>query len=89
MLRTLWEMGLSPTSPAPNLQLSIEPLSNGSTRITWNSTVGRGYQLEETTNNQTWLAVSPWIRATSGTTVYTLPPPPRGPGSLFRVQVQP
>jgi hypothetical protein len=80
---------MSPTSPAPNLQISIQPLSNGSTRVIWNSTVGRGYQLEVTTNNQTWLAVSPWIRATSGTTVYTLPPPPFGPGSLFRVRVQP
>jgi hypothetical protein len=80
---------MSPTSPAPYLRLTIATLNGGSTRLSWNSTVGRGYQLEANTNNLTWFPVSPWIRATSGTTVYTLPPPPAGPECMFRVQVQP
>jgi len=74
---------------APNLRLTAQRLSTGAIRLQWPSGTGRGYRVQGSSNAKTWLPVSDWIRATSGTTTFTLPPVTVGGPYLFRVEVQP
>jgi hypothetical protein len=76
------------TDLAPTFTVSTQLQTNGLV-ITWTSSSGRGYQVEESTNTTTWFAVSPWIQARGPSTSYTLPTSSSGACHMFRVQVQP
>jgi len=82
--------GTDPTNPLPpHFRLSAQRQPNNSVRLSWTSSVGRGYRVEGSTNARVWTPISDWIRAASATTTFTLPPPATGAPYLFRVEVQP
>ena len=74
---------------APDLRLSAQPLTNGILRLSWNSSVGRGYQLQTTTNFGNWTPISAWTQAVSATTSLTVPASASSALKLFRVEVRP
>jgi hypothetical protein len=83
------ESTLTSSGLAPNLRLTAQQLSTGAIRLQWPSGRGRGYRVYGSTNAHNWAPASDWIRATSGTTTYTLPAITPGGPYLFRVEVQP
>jgi hypothetical protein len=58
-------------------------------RLTWPTAIGRGYQVEGSTNGTFWVPVSAWNQATTTTMTNLLSAPVHGAPYLFRVEVRP
>jgi hypothetical protein len=72
-----------------SLSLSAQPQANKILRLTWPSSIGRGYCLEASSNMVAWTPFTPWAQAVTTNTSYTLSIATNGPLRFFRVQVQP
>ena len=82
--------GTDPTVPDSSLRLAKPVIqADGAIRLEWPSQSGRAYRIKGSTNAITWTEVTDWIRASSGTSTYTLPPPTPGAPYLFRLEVRP
>jgi subtilisin family serine protease len=82
--------GTDPTVPDSKLRVTTPVmLADGAIRLEWPSLSGRAYRVKGSTNAVIWTDVTDWIRASSGTSNYILPPPAPGAPYLFRVEVHP
>jgi hypothetical protein len=81
--------GTDPTNAASNLRfLSAVVQPNRQVEFQWSAVPGRAYQVQATTNLQTWLPVTDWLPALGSPMSYTLTNSTPGAG-LYRVLVRP
>src|SRR6185295_19817819 len=68
--------GTDPKAPDSILRVaSPVVLANGAIRLEWASFAGRAYRVKGSTDAVSWTDVTDWIRASSGLSSHTLPPP--------------
>jgi len=85
-----FQSGTDPTLAASRFHISsITRLGDGTFRLSWPSSIGRGYRVFGSSNLTSWQTLSAWTQAMSGTTTSIIPAPAPGAPNLFRVQVQP
>ena len=74
---------------APNLKLSARATTNGQILLNWNSSPGRAYQVQGSTNGTVWMSISGWIPAATSSMNYVVPSFTPPTPYLFRLQVEP
>lgn len=89
MFRVEWLGSSSPLAPAPTLRVNASLLGNSTVRLTWPSTIGRGYRIHGSINGTNWSAYTGWLQATANSSQFTLPTPTNNAPRMFRVEVKP
>jgi hypothetical protein len=82
--------GTDPTNPDSNLRfLSTTLQTNHLFNIQWSAVPGRIYQIESSTNLQTWLPLTDWLQAQASPMSYATTTTNNSRALFYRVQVRP